>query len=98
MLCPTAASAAWPHDHKGERHERFITVNGHLVSTIDQRFWAGYSGNFYLPSTVAPAGFTGEGLPCGVQIISRAYGDFTALKFAELLEREYRGFQPPPGF
>ncbi len=98
LLCPAAASAAWPHDHVGERHERFITVNGKKVSTIDQRFWAGYSGNFYLPSTVAPMGLTATGLPCGVQIITRAYGDYTSLRFAELLEREYYGFVPPPGY
>jgi amidase len=98
LLCPTAASAAWPHDQKGERHERLISVNGKLVSTIDQRFWAGYSGNFYLPSTVAPMGLTAEGLPCGVQIITREYGDYAAIRFAELLEKEYHGFAPPPGY
>ena len=98
MLCPTAASAAWPHDQKGERHERLIPVNGKLVSTIDQRFWAGYSGNFYLPSTVAPMGLTESELPCGVQIITREYGDYTAIRFAELLEKEYHGFIAPPGY
>jgi amidase len=98
LLCPCAASAAWPHDQVGERHERFIPVNGKMVSTIDQRFWAGYSGNFYLPSTVAPLGLTPEGLPCGVQIITREYGDYTSLRFAELLDREWRGFVVPPGY
>ncbi len=96
LLCPCAASAAWPHDQMGERHERFITVNGKQVSTIDQRFWAGYSGNFYLPSTVAPLGLTPQGLPCGVQIITREYGDYTSLRFAELLEKEWRAFVAPP--
>jgi amidase len=98
MLCPCAASAAWPHDQVGERHERFIPVNGKMVSTIDQRFWAGYSGNFYLPSTVAPLGQTQDGLPLGVQIITREYGDYTSLRFAELLEQQWRKFTPPPGF
>ena len=28
LLCPAAASAAFPHDQKGERHERTIVVNG----------------------------------------------------------------------
>jgi amidase len=98
MLCPCAASAAWPHDQVGERHERLIPVNGKMVSTIDQRFWAGYSGNFYLPSTVAPLGLSAEGLPLGVQIITREYGDYTSLRFAELLEKEWRRFTPPPGF
>lgn len=98
LLCPAAASAAWPHDQVGERHERLITVNGKRVSTIDQRFWAGYSCNFYLPSTVAPLGLTPEGLPSGVQIITREYDDYTALRFAELIEAEYAGFTPPPGY
>jgi amidase len=98
LLCPVAASAAWKHDQVGERHERLIPVNGKMVSTIDQRFWAGYSGNFYLPSTVAPLDLSPEGLPVGVQIITREYGDYTSLRFAELLEQEWRGFMAPPGF
>lgn len=98
FLCPSAASAAFPHDHVGERHERTIAVNGRQVPTTDQLFWAGYSGCFYLPSTVAPLGLTPQGLPSSVQIIARQYGDFTAIRFAELLEKEYAGFQPPPGY
>lgn len=98
LLCPIAASTAFPHDHVGERHERLISVNGKPVSTIDQRFWAGYSGAYYLPSTMAPLGLAADGLPVGVQIITRQFGDTTALKFAELLEREYGGFEPPPGY
>jgi amidase len=97
LLCPAAASAAFPHDHVGERYERTIEVNGHRVPTTDQLFWAGYSGCFYLPSTVAPLGLTPQGLPSGVQIVARQYGDLTSIRFAELLEREYASFTPPPG-
>ncbi len=97
LLCPAAASAAFPHDHVGERHDRTIAVNGKKVATTDQLFWAGYSGCFYLPSTVAPLGLTPQGLPSGVQIITRQYGDHISIRFAELLEREYAGFVPPPG-
>jgi amidase len=98
MICPAAASAAFPHDHKGERHERTIAVNGRRVPTTDQLFWAGYSGCFHLPSTVAPLGLTPAGLPSGVQIITRQYGDFVSIRFAELLEKHYAGFVPPPGY
>jgi amidase len=98
LICPAAASTAFPHDQVGERYERFIDVNGKRVSTIDQRFWAGYSCCFYLPSTVAPLGLTPQGLPTGVQIITREYGDYTSLKFAELLEKEIGGFTAPPGY
>jgi amidase len=68
------------------------------VSGIDQRFWAGYSGGYYLPSTVAPLGLAKDGLPVGVQIITRNYDDYKAIRFAELLEKDIGGFIPPPGY
>lgn len=98
LLCPAAASAAFPHDHVGERHERTIEVNGQRVPTTDQLFWAGLNAVCYLPGTVAPIGLTPRGLPVGVQIISRQYGDRTGLRFARLLEREYHAFEAPPGY
>jgi amidase len=98
LLCPTAASAAFLHDHEGERHERTIMVNGSRVPTTDQLFWAGYSGAFFLPSTVAPIGLTPDGLPVGVQIIAAEHDDMTAIRFAAMLEREYYAFTPPPGY
>jgi len=98
LICPAAASAAFPHDQQGERHERTITVNEKQVPTTDQLFWAGYSGVVYLPSTVAPAGFTPDGLPVGVQIIGPQYGDRTCIWLARMLEQEFQGFVPPPNF
>jgi amidase len=98
LLCPPAATAAFPHDQEGERHERTITVNGRRVPTTDQLFWAGYPGMAFLPSTVAPAGFSRAGLPIGVQIIGPQYGDRTCIELARLLEREFQGFVPPPGY
>ena len=98
LLCPPAASAAFPHDQQGERYERTIRVNGKDVPTTDQLFWAGYPGEVYLPSTVAPIGFTPTGLPVGVQIVGPQYGDRTTIDFARHLEREYQPFTPPPGY
>jgi amidase len=98
LLCPVAGTAALPHDHEGERHERTMVVNGKRVPVTDHLFWAGYSGAFYLPSTAAPCGFTPAGLPVGVQIVGPQYGDLTCLAFAGLLEREFQGFVPPPGY
>jgi len=98
LLCPAAASTAFPHDQQGERWERTIEVNGHRVPTTDQLFWSRYSGMAYLPSTVAPAGFTKSGLPVGVQIIGPQYGDRACIHMARLLEREYQSFVPPPNY
>jgi amidase len=98
LLCPVAGTAAFPHDHHGERHERTLVVNGQRVPVTDHLFWAGYTGMSYLPSTVAPCGFTPGGLPVGVQIVGPQYGDLTCLAFARLLEREFQAFVPPPGY
>jgi len=98
LLCPTATTAAFPHNQKGERWERMIMVNGNPQPSTTQMFWAGYSCNFYLPSTIAPAGFTSEGLPVGVQIVGPQYRDYTCISFAQLLEKEFQSFVPPPGF
>jgi amidase len=98
LICPAASSAAFPHDQAGERHDRTITVNGKRVPTTDQMFWAGYSAMAYLPSTVAPAGLTPAGLPVGIQIVGPQYGDRTCIHLAGLLEREFQGFVPPPGY
>ncbi|MDP3243379.1 MAG: amidase family protein, partial [Reyranella sp.] len=98
MLCPVAVTAAFPHDQAGLRHKRTIVVNNKQVPVVDQIFWAGYSGVTWLPSTAAPIGQSQEGLPIGVQIIGRQYGDYECIQFAKLLEKEYRGFVPPPAY
>ncbi|MGZ5836414.1 MAG: amidase, partial [Xanthobacteraceae bacterium] len=61
-------------------------------------FWAGFAGLPYLPATAIPTGFSDEGLPIGIQAIAPQYGDFTSIHLAKLLEKEYQGFVPPPGF
>jgi amidase len=100
LLCPVAASAAFPHDHEheGKRWRRRITVNNKRVPPTDQLFWAGYSGVVYLPSTVGPAGLTASGLPVGYQAITAQGRDKTSIAFARLVEREIGGFVPPPGY
>ncbi len=97
LLCPAAASPAFPHDRAGERHDRTITVNGRAQPVVDQLFWAGYPGGCYLPSTVAPIGLA-DGLPVGIQIVGRRYDDLTCLHMAGLIEEGYRRFTPPPGY
>src|SRR5262249_34313118 len=44
LLCPVAASPAFPHDHSPDRVARTIMVNNKKVPAFDQLFWAGYSG------------------------------------------------------
>jgi amidase len=87
LLCPTAATTAFPHNQEGERWERMIDVNGTPQPSTTQLFWAGYSGMAFLPSTVAPVGLGEDGLPVGVQIVGPLYADLTCIAFAQLIER-----------
>lgn len=98
LLCPTAATVAYPHDHSGIRATRTITVNGHEQPTVDQLFWAGFSCGVYLPGTVAPAGLTGSGLPCGLQVVAGHLRDRESLVFAAFMEAELGGALIAPGY
>lgn len=98
LLCPAAATPAFPQNQKGERWERMIDVNGRPQPSTTQMFWAGYSGMCDLPCTVAPIELAGGKLPVGVQIIGPQYGDYRTIAVAGLIERDYFGFTPPPDF
>lgn len=98
LLCPAAATPAMRHNHQGQRWERMIEVNGKDQPSTTQMFWAAMAAMLFLPATVAPIARTGENLPVGVQIIGPQYADLTCIAFARLLERDYRGFEPPPAF
>ncbi len=98
FLCPTSSSAAFPHDQEGDRFDRTLPINGGRRLGADQLFWAGLSGGVHLPSTVAPAGLTKSGLPCGLQIVGDFLQDRTCIEFARLMSQELGGFVPPPGY
>lgn len=98
LLCPNAATAAFPHSMPGERWERMILVNGKPQPATTQMWWAGISGMCGLPGTAAPIGLSPEGLPLSVQIIGPQYGDYATIRFAQLIEREYYAFVPPPAY
>ncbi|HZM44540.1 MAG TPA: amidase [Burkholderiales bacterium] len=98
LLTPNAATAAFPHSMPGERWERMITVNGKPQPATTQMWWAGIAGMCYLPGTAAPIGLSPEGLPLSVQIVGPQYGDLSTIRFAQLIEREYYAFAPPPAY
>lgn len=55
--------------------------------------WVNCAG---LPAVVLPAARDRSGLPIGVQVVGRAFGEESVLAIAKVLERELGGFQPPP--
>jgi amidase len=59
--------------------------------------WAELATTSGLPATVIPIAVA-ESLPIGVQIIGPEFEDRTPLAFARMIEREFGGFTPPPGY
>ena len=85
------------HDHAQIAHRR-VDIDGKPYPYPDQLAWPGIATLPGLPSTAIPIGLSPEGLPVGVQIVGPWLEDRTPLKLAELIEREFGGFVPPPDF
>jgi amidase len=100
LLTPQVPILAFPHmaDGKGvhsEQLERRIIVNGREEPYLDFT-WQGLATVANLPATCMPTGRQVDGLPGGLQIIGPFMEDATAIRFAELAEREVGGYVPPP--
>jgi amidase len=98
VICPVMPTPAFPHDHSPENEKRRVDIDGKDYAYRDQMAWPGIANLPGLPATAIPIGFSPEGLPIGVQLVGPWLEDRTPLKLAELIEREFGGFVPPPGF
>ena len=98
VICPIMPTPAFPHDHSPEQEQRRVKIDGRDFSYPDQMAWSGIANLTGLPATQIPLGLSSEGLPVGVQIIGPWLEDRTPIKLAELIEREFGGFVPPPAF
>ncbi len=95
LLCPVTPTPAPPHAEVGHP----IDVDGQQVPY----FQAGgtYTTPFNLtgqPVVVIPLKRSAEGLPIGVQVVGRRWGEMRLLQIAELLEDHIGAFQEPPGY
>jgi amidase len=98
VICPIMPTPAYPHDHSPDQEARRINIDGKDYPYSDQLAWPGIATLPGLPATAIPIGLSPEGLPVGVQIVGPWLEDRTPLKLAELIEREFGGFVPPPMF
>ena len=98
VICPIMPTPAYPHDHSEDQEKRRINIDGKDYVYPDQLAWPGIATLPGLPSTAIPIGFSPDRLPVGVQIVGPFLEDRTPLKLAELIEREFGGFVPPPDF
>ncbi|MBT5051167.1 MAG: Asp-tRNA(Asn)/Glu-tRNA(Gln) amidotransferase subunit GatA, partial [Rhodospirillaceae bacterium] len=86
ILTPTAPSAAFAH---GEKSDDLIAMYLNDVLTVP----ASLAG---LPAISVPAGLSSQGLPLGLQLITRAFDEEGLFRVAETLEQA-AGFAARPG-
>ena len=98
VICPIMPTPAFPHDHSPEQEQRRIKIDGQDFVYPDQMAWPGVANLTGLPATQIPLGLSPEGLPVGAQIVGPWLEDRTPIRLAELIEREFGGFVPPPAF
>ena len=96
VLCPIMPTPAYVQDHSPDQDVRRIVVDGKDYPYVDQLVWPGIATCPGLPATSIPLGLAG-GLPVGAQIVGPWLEDRTPLKLAELIEKDFGGFVPPPG-
>jgi amidase len=94
-LCPVAAVPAFTHRKMGAAFE----VNGEEVPYLMAT--AGYTTIFNMtgsPVVVLPVSQSKDGLPIGVQVVGRRWGDMELLAIAAQLAEAIGSFQRPPGY
>lgn len=92
LICPATQVAPFPVTEPWVR-----TINGKAMATYLD--WMGVCCAITvtgLPAISVPAGFTDDGLPVGLQIVGRRWGDFEVLQLAQAFEQATRyGEQRP---
>ncbi len=100
FLMPTTFVAAFPHDTESweGRWSRTLQTPEGAREYLDLHIWTSLSGLTGHPVTVAPAGFTRDGLPVGFQVLGPYLEDATPMDVAANVAGVLGGYRPPPGY
>ncbi|MDP6453016.1 MAG: amidase [SAR202 cluster bacterium] len=97
LLAPITIVPAFPHTDL-PWPQRTVDVDGQAENYGLQTVYPAVATLCGQPATAFPAGLTRSGLPIGLQAIGPYLEDRTSIQFTSLLEREFGGFQSPPGY
>jgi amidase len=90
ILAPTFCVTAFKH---GASH---VEIDGKTFPYIVASWPVGWVNCAGIPGAVVPCGKDREGLPIGLQIVGRAFGEETVLAVAKAAETALGGYQKPP--
>jgi amidase len=97
LLTPVNITPAFLHTD-APMPQRSLVINGQNTSYHRQNVYPAIATLCGQPATAFPVGFTRAGLPIGLQAIGPYLEDRTPIRFAELVAREFSGYQRPPGY
>jgi Asp-tRNA(Asn)/Glu-tRNA(Gln) amidotransferase A subunit family amidase len=80
LLCPVASIPAFKH------RERSWHIEGKKVEYLDAWSYCEWFNLLGIPGCVVPAGQSAEGLPIGVQVVTRPWEEEMALSIASVIE------------
>jgi amidase len=95
FLLPVSFLPAFPHDHSQPAMDRILQTSLGQRKYDEIMFWISHASLMGLPATVAPIGFTRDGLPVGIQIIGPYSEDATTIHVASKITELLGGFKPP---
>lgn len=103
IILPSHCTPAFKKNESGKMSSRTLTYihEGQKITYKydNSIFWATLTNVAWLPSTTFPCGITREGLPLGLNVVSKEWNDLITLDFARLLKVECGfDFHPPPGY
>ena len=93
FVCPTLTTTGVPNDCTWPEHD--IEING-AIKRVGEEFWsATYPFNMLsrCPVLAVPSGLAANGVPTGIQMVARSYGDQRVFTAALAYER---GCERPP--
>jgi len=91
------ATPATPHDHSEPIEARTLEIDGKAYPFRDTYLvWSELATLSGLPATVVPMASSRSHLPVGIQVVGPYLEDRTTLRFAQLMEREFRAPRAMP--
>ena len=90
LLCPVAPTPAFRHG------EREWTIDGRIVHYLDAWRYTAWFNLLQNPAVSVPVRLSPEGLPIGVQVVTRPWEELLALSAAKVIEQSRGAWIAPP--
>ena len=90
LLCPVAPTPAFLHG------EREWTIDGRSVHYLDAWRYTAWFNLLQNPAVSVPVRLSPEGLPVGVQVVTRPWEELLALSAAKVIEQSRGSWTAPP--